>query len=203
MAETKDRILDTAERLFAERGFAATSLRSIIAAAKVNLAAVHYHFRTKEGLLEAVLKRRLEPVNRERLAMLEQCEKAAGDAAPCLECVLHALIGPPLRLAGDPAYAAFVKLMGRVVTDGDAGLIRRHFGDVMARFLQAFHRAVPELSPDELLWRGYFAIAILAHTLVGTKSYLGIQGPATAERLVSFISAGFRAPATTDARSGA
>jgi AcrR family transcriptional regulator len=203
MAETKERILDTAERLFAERGYGATSLRSIIAAANVNLAAVHYHFRTKEALLEAVLKRRLEPVNRERLAMLEECEKAAGDAAPCLECVLNALIAAPLRLAGDPAYAAFVKLMGRVVTDGDADLIRKHFGDVMARFLQAFHRAVPELSPDELLWRGYFAVAILAHTLVGTKSFLGIQGPATAERLVSFISAGFRAPATTDARSGA
>src|SRR5690348_4560435 len=120
MAETKERILDTAERLFAARGYGATSLRSIIAAAQVNLAAVHYHFRTKEALLDAVLKRRLEPVNRERIALLDECEHAAGDGPPRLECVLAALIAPPLRLARDPAYTDFVKLMGRVVADGDA-----------------------------------------------------------------------------------
>src|SRR5690242_6053244 len=146
MAEnTKERILDTAERIFADRGYGATSLRSIIGAAKVNLAAVHYHFRTKEALLDAVLKRRLEPVNRERIALLDACEQAAGEGALPLECVLTALISPPLRLARDPAYGGFVKLMGRVVADGDVALIRRHFGDVMERFLQAFHRAVPEL----------------------------------------------------------
>src|SRR6185295_6139770 len=120
MNETRERILDTAERLFAERGYSATSLRSIIAAAKVNLAAVHYHFRTKEALLDEVLKRRLEPVNRERLAMLDACEQAVGNAPPPLEGVLTALIEPPLRLARDPEFTSFVKLMGRVIVDGDA-----------------------------------------------------------------------------------
>src|SRR5215467_2180302 len=120
MADTKERILDTAEKLFAEHGYGATSLRSIIAGAKVNLAAVHYHFRTKDALLDAVLKRRLEPVNRERLALLDAYEQGAGDGPLRLESVLTALIAPPLGLARNPAFAGFMKLMGRVVVDGDS-----------------------------------------------------------------------------------
>src|SRR5438067_1416930 len=141
MIETKERILDTAERLFAERGYGATSLRSIIGEAAVNLAAVHYHFHTKQGLMDAVLQRRLEPVNRERIALLDECERS--DARPRLECVLAALIEPPLRLARDPGHAAFVKLMGRILADSDAALIRKHFGAVIERFLAALHRAMP------------------------------------------------------------
>jgi AcrR family transcriptional regulator len=201
MADTKERILNTAEKFFAERGYGATSLRSIIAAAKVNLAAVHYHFRTKEALLDAVLKRRLEPVNRERLAMLDEFEKAAGTMPAPLENVLTALIDPPLRLAREPANASFVKLMGRIHADGDAVLIRKHFGAVVERFLLAIHRAVPDLATDELRWRAYFGVAILAHTLLGTKTFLGVTGDATTERLVTFISAGFRAPVAAETRS--
>ena len=77
VADTKQRILDVAEQLFADNGFAGTSLRRIIAAAEVNLAAVHYHFRSKESLLEAVLMRRMVPLNDERLALLNQLEQEA------------------------------------------------------------------------------------------------------------------------------
>src|SRR3954466_13792496 len=97
MSDTRERILDTAERLFAERGFGATSLRSIIASAEVNLAAVHYHFRSKEALLEAVIVRRLEPLNRERLELLDQYEREAGKWGPSLEQILDALLSPPIR----------------------------------------------------------------------------------------------------------
>src|SRR5262252_2657033 len=128
MTDTKERILDTAERLFAERGYGATSLRSIIAAAKVNLAAVHYHFHSKQELLDAVLTRRIEPLNRERIALLDELERSAGDGAPPLEAILSALIEPPLRLSRDPSFATFVKLMGRIYAEGDVPLIRRHFG---------------------------------------------------------------------------
>ena len=126
MLDTKERILETAERLFAERGYGATSLRSIIAAAKVNLAAVHYHFRSKEALLDAVLERRIEPINRERLALLEEQERAAGDAPPSIEAVLTALIEPPLRLSRDPSYRMFVKLMGRIFADGNTVEVSMH-----------------------------------------------------------------------------
>src|SRR5919204_56576 len=93
-SNTKQRILDSAERLFAAHGIEATSLRTIIADAKVNLAAIHYHFHSKEELLDAVLMRRIEPVNRERLAMLDACGEN-----PSLEAVLDAFIAPAVRIA--------------------------------------------------------------------------------------------------------
>jgi hypothetical protein len=95
----------------------------------------------------------------------------------------------------------FVKLMGRIFADGDAVLIRKHFGGIVERFLEALHRALPQLPAEELRWCAYFAIAILAHTLLGTKEILAVTSAPTTERLVTFISAGFRASA--DARSSA
>src|SRR5580704_18486326 len=89
--DTKQRILDSAERLFADNGFDSTSLRTIIADAKVNLAAIHYHFHSKEALLDAVILRRLEPINRQRLAMLDECERASA-GRPTLEGVLEAFV---------------------------------------------------------------------------------------------------------------
>jgi AcrR family transcriptional regulator len=201
MSETTDRILDTAERLFAERGYGATSLRSIIAAAGVNLAAVHYYFRSKEALLDAVLTRRLEPVNRERLALLEECERAAGGGVPALEGVLAALIGPPMRLALDPGRAVFMKLMGRIHAEADVVLIRKHFGEVIERFMKALARALPELPPEELQCRAFFCIGIMAHTMLAARGIVGSIGDVTTERLVAFMSAGFRAPMPAAARS--
>src|SRR2546428_8870540 len=99
--DTKQRILDTAERLFSQNGVATTSLRQIIAEADVNLAAIHYHFRSKDALLDAVLVRRLEPVNRERLSRLNTCEQAPGP--PGLECVLRAFIAPAVHGGADPS----------------------------------------------------------------------------------------------------
>ena len=78
---TKDRILDAAESLFMEHGFEATSLRSITAAADVNLAAVNYHFGSKEELFQAVLTRRLDPMNQERLDLLTALEREAAPDA--------------------------------------------------------------------------------------------------------------------------
>jgi AcrR family transcriptional regulator len=189
MTDTRLRILDTAERLFAERGYAATSLRSIIAAARVNLAAVHYHFRSKEALLDAVVARRVVPVNRERLALLAECEDAG------LESVLTALIGPPMRLARDPSCATFLKLMGRIHAEADVGLIRKHFGEVIERFVTALARTLPELPSEELHCRAFFCIGIMAHTLLAARDVVGPAGEVTTERLVAFMSAGFRAPA--------
>src|SRR5437867_413927 len=90
--DTKQRILDSAERLFAQSGFAATSLRSIIADAKVNLAAIHYHYHSKEALFDAVILRRLEPINRERLELLDAYERSAADGKASLEQILEAFL---------------------------------------------------------------------------------------------------------------
>src|SRR5436305_9155666 len=95
--DTKQRILDSAERLFAEHGVEGASLRTITSDAQVNLAAIHYHYHSKEALLDAVLVRRLEPINRERLDRLSACGEN-----PSLEEILHAFVAPAVRVGADP-----------------------------------------------------------------------------------------------------
>src|ERR1043165_9284312 len=91
---TTERILDAAERLFADHGFEGTSIRSIVNLADVNLAAIHYHFRSKEALLEAVLTRRISIVNEARLKRLDLAEAAARPRTPSVEEILRAFIVP-------------------------------------------------------------------------------------------------------------
>ena len=109
---TKSVILDTAEQLFSEHGFSEVSLRRIIAVAGVNLASVHYHFGSKEALIEAILARRIKPLNQERLACLAKAERKAGKAGASLPRILEALIGPTLRLSRDTSRGGdrFVRL---------------------------------------------------------------------------------------------
>src|SRR5664279_5420025 len=112
MTETQVKILDTAERLFGEQGYAATSLRHIIAEAGVNLAAIHYHFGSKEDLLNQLVMRKAGPVNEERLAMLDSFEAAAAGGPVPVEKILWAFLEPPfLRVDKMPSFS---KLMGRL-----------------------------------------------------------------------------------------
>ena len=208
MTHTKDRILDTAERLFAEQGYAATSLRSIIAEAEVNLAAVHYHFHSKEALLEAVILRRSVPANQERLALLDQCERSAGEKPPALEQVIEAFVAPTFRMARNPASGGmvFMRLLGRLHAEGDllSGILTSQFREVLERFGSALHRALPDLPPGELFWRLNFAIGALGQALRGGSRDLGViadlsrasNSELALEELIAFLSAGFRAPLT-------
>jgi AcrR family transcriptional regulator len=202
MADTKGRILDAAEALFAEQGYGATSLRSIITAAGVNLAAVHYHFGSKDGLLEAVILRRVEPVNRERLAMLEEFE-ATG--VPTVEQVLAAFIEPTLAIRDDPAKGGmtFFKLMGRLHLETNLlpEIIGKNFAELIAHFQNALRAALPHLGDRELLWRIHFAIGAMAHALAGADRLPLVHvwsgdRRGVLERLITFLSAGFRAPAS-------
>jgi AcrR family transcriptional regulator len=193
---TKDKILDAAERAFADHGYSGTSLRSIIADAGVNLAAVHYHFGSKEQLLKAVVVRRAGPVNVERLAMLDECERA-GRAT--LEAVLAAFLVPTFRMARRPEGERIVRLMGRLwVEEMLPKLLARDFAVMLRRFDNALQRALPELPVEELWTRLHWAIGATSQALRGSP-YLpplsaGDEAERTAERLVDFLSAGFRAP---------
>jgi len=199
--DTKHRILDSAERLFAEYGFAGVSLRAIIADAKVNLAAIHYHYHSKEALFDAVILRRLEPVNRERLELLDAHEQ------PTLEQILEAFFAPAVRLGADPnGGRTFVRLIGRIFgeeTSVFSHVIKQHFGLVLERFTRALHEAVPELPMSEVFWRMLFMGGALGHALRSCGQNLeelhgglcdtsDVEG--TLRRLVSFAAAGFRAP---------
>ena len=118
-ADTKTRILDAAEGLFMEHGFEATSLRSLTAAAGVNLAAVNYHFGSKEELFQAVLTRRLDPMNKERIELIDKLEREAGGKAIACERILFAMLIPALRLARDEERGGknFLRLVGRAYAD--------------------------------------------------------------------------------------
>src|SRR5260370_41736213 len=126
MPDTKQKILDAAERLFSEQGYAATSLRQIIAEAGVNLAAVHYHFGSKEELLDDVVRRRAGPVNEARIALLDCIEAEKGNAPPLVERVLEAFLLPTAEAAS--RHPQFVKLMGRMLAEGMMpGILQKHF----------------------------------------------------------------------------
>ncbi len=197
MNETRSKILDTAERLFGENGYAPTSLRKIIAAAGVNLAAIHYHFGTKQALLDQVIMRKAGPVNDRRLKLLDQFEAEAAPGVPSIEKILVAFVAPAILLEKSPE---FVKLMGRIHAEGLLPEIaQRNFQPMTARFLSALRRAMPEMPEREFLWKAHFAIGAMAHALTARPSTIPEAGQESAwsisRLLVAFISGGFRAPA--------
>jgi AcrR family transcriptional regulator len=205
---TKSRILDAAESLFMAHGFEATSLRAITTSADVNLAAVHYHFGSKEELFQSVLVRRLDPMNRARLELLTRLEaKSAPAALPC-ERILTAFLIPALSLARDPERGGkdFLRLLGRAYAD-PAPFIRhflsQQYGETIARFNAAFARALPHLPARELSWRLHFIMGALSYTLAGTdalKLIAELNPHETANdevllrRLAPFLLAGLTAP---------
>ena len=207
-AVTKDKLLDAAEALFMEHGFEATSLRLITAAAGVNLAAVNYHFGSKEELFQAVLTRRLDPMNRERLDLLTALERGVAPGPARCEQILSAMFIPALRLARDPERGGknFLRLLGRAYAD-PAPFIRKflsgQYATMIARFKAAFARALPELPPKELSWRLHFIMGALSYTLAGTDALKLIAELTPAEagndeillrRLAPFLLAGLQSP---------
>jgi AcrR family transcriptional regulator len=209
--DTKDRILDVAERMFAEHGFAAASLRGITSDAGVNLAAVNYHFGSKEALFESVLSRRIEPLNEARLRQLDRLEADAGPDGPSLERVIECFVGPPLRMSLDPEGGGevFMRLMGQVLgqaRDATPDLLARQFGEVRARYFRALRRAVPDRSDEEVMWRALFMVGAMAHTMALSRHIPsltdGLCDPTDVEgiirRLVPFLAAGFRAAVPAD-----
>ena len=137
---TKDRILDAAERLFARDGFEATSLRAITAEAAVNLAAVNYHFQSKEALVQAVIGRRMGPVNAERIALLDAYEAEAAGAPVPLEKIMDAFLRPVVEMVGSKAHE-FVPVIGRLYTEPGEfveRLYKQQFEHMAQRFMPAF-----------------------------------------------------------------
>ena len=199
MAQTKEKILDIAEQLFGEQGYGATSLRQVIAQAGVNLAAVHYHFGSKEELLDAVVLRGASPLNEERIALLERYEKAAAPGPVAVEKVLYAIVAPTFeKVERSPQFA---RLMGRLLGEGlMPDMVGRHFRSTVERFVGAMRRSLPDLPQEELFWRIQFMFGAMAQTLLGHHLFgEPLAGTAdnseVVDRLITFLAAGFRAPA--------
>lgn len=201
---TKSRILDAAEQLFAERGFDAASLRAITGKAGVNLSAVNYHFQSKEALIRAVLARRVQPITRQRLALLDYHEAKKGDGLVPIEDIVRSLVAPLFDLRDSlPGGSQIISLLGRLYSEPRLWKIFfEELGETVPRFTAALRRALPHLSKAELFWRIHFAIGAMNHTLGGihmlellskgacdTSDAKGI-----AQRLTAFITAGLSLP---------
>jgi AcrR family transcriptional regulator len=212
--ETRTRILDAAEELFMQHGFEGTSMRHLTSRAGVNLAAVNYHFGSKDALIEAVFRRRLDPMNAARIAELEQLE-ASGSLSP--ETIIRAFVGPSLRLIEDGKSGGrnFIRLLGRTYTEpakAVRALIGQMYAPAMERYKSALERALPQMPRDELVWRMHFMFGTLSYTLAATDTVQLIAGckpedrydaRLLEERLIAFLAAGLTAPLKTSIKKAA
>lgn len=206
--DTKERILAAAEALFMEQGYAATSLRAITAQAGVNLAAVNYHFGSKEALIREVFDRRLGPLNQARLDYLARVEFEAGGRPLTPEKILEAMITPVVQLSRDPLKrgAVFLRLLGRALSepaDTMKQVLPIHYRDVVLRFKEALVRALPDVPEQELVWRMHFTFGAMAYAMAGNDALQLIttcevedadDAEAIIRRLVPFLAAGLKAP---------
>ena len=203
LSSTRERILSTAEQLFAEGGVATTSLRAITSLARVNLAAVNYHFGSKEALIEAVYERRLGPLNRARLRSLDALESRP--QRPSVAEVVGAFVEPIVDFSGRDAKEGMVFMRLLAQTYADAAqrfrrLFAREHAGVIDRYRTALARALPELSGRELEWRLQFMIGAVNHAVADAVQLRPHAGDAAmpdlkgaARELVPFIVAGLQA----------
>lgn len=209
-AGTRTRILDVAERLFVRHGYDGTSLRMITSDAGVNLAAVNYHFGGKEALMEAVLKRRLDWLNEERMRVLDELEARGKGQPPRPHQIVEAFFGTLIGMGcnRDRGGEIFLRLIGRSFTSPNGfirALLAEEYREVVERYKQAFVNALPDVPREEIAWRFQFMLGATAYALAGSD-FLQVSVQFDAEelpdqqirrlwpRLFSFLVGGMRAP---------
>ena len=165
ISDTKTKILDVAEKLFAENGIQATSIRQIVKEAELNVASIHYHFGSKEAVIQEIISRRLGPINTTKIKRLAEIEESAGDQIPDLEDVLRAFIEPHIHMrqvAGDK-----VRIIMKLMVQLDDNTIKSQVMhessmiEVHHHYMNVLHKILPDLSPPELHWRFKFILGSL------------------------------------------
>ena len=204
--DTKTAILDAAETLFVEQGFEGASLRSVTSMANVNIAAIHYHFGSKDALVKAVLERRLSPINQERLDLLNALELSCADRNLQLEDILRALFEPALKMTGfgGDSHSNIARLIGRLFSEPSHSLqlyLKARFQEVFERFSAALRSVLPDLPDLDFFWRIHFMMGAMCHTLCDQERPRllsgGICNPQffeeTCDQLIVFVAGGLRA----------
>jgi AcrR family transcriptional regulator len=200
--DTRTRILDVAEELFGEHGVDGVSIRDITRKARVNLAAIHYHFGRKDALVAAVFERRIVPVNQARMAAMDALRRGPGKK-PSLEGILEAFIRPTVECSfGTPRGGkAFSKMFGRCLSEPSPEievLLRRQFDPLVDRLHAELTRALPGISRSEIHWCLKFTFGALHHWLLTKDAFLPswmerVDVEQQIRKLVSFAAGGFRA----------
>lgn len=210
--DTKKRILDAAERLFAEHGFDRTSMREVTSAAGANLGAITYYFGSKTALLGQVCERVFGSTSAEQLRRLDELE--AHQDEPAVEELLDAFLAPIFETLGGAGERGEVitRLAGRIMWDPGQefrAIANAEFGEVSKRYFAALRRALPHLPDGELWWRFCGVNGVLAAHQTGMLAELrpsGTPAPRVQDHLawaVAFLSAALRAPSADPSPAGA
>ena len=204
--ETRNRILDTAESLFSDHGFRDVSLRRITNEAGVNIASVNYHFGSKDALVIEVFTRVVAPINRERIARLDESEANHGSDPVPLEEILEALHRPVVNQLKQTGHneSVYLKLAGRCLAEsGDSftGELAELFTEMINRFMSATRKSLPHVSESDIFWRMHFSFGALVTALTDSEKVVmfsqgRVKSPdpeETLQRLIDFTAAGLRA----------
>jgi AcrR family transcriptional regulator len=201
----RERILDAAEQLFAQRGFHGVPLRDIAQQAGVDVALISYHLGGKRELFTAVFERRAEVLNRERLELLEAVRRAALPGVPAIEAVVNAFTQPLLERAarGGPGWNSYFALVASVNNSPEFAplMMTRHFNPLVERFIAVLREALPGCPPREIYWGYHFLSGALTLTFAQTgridKLSDGLCRSSDLDsvlaRLAPYMAAGFRA----------
>ena len=199
--DTKEQILNVAEGMIAERGFAGTTLRSVVRKAGVNLAAVHYHFGSKEELFRTTVERLARPITEHAVKHLRLLQER--DEQPSVEDIMTIFLMSSLTMVMGDEKSRMVRaqLLGRCRTEpGHIQLIAaKEFHACSQAMLDVLQRALPDQSRSQLEWKLDLAIAVLIRVQIDAgKPGALIQSsqPADIEKavsqLVTFLAAGMR-----------
>ena len=195
-ADTSEKILDAAEALFIEHGFAATSVRAIAARAGVNLAATNYHFGSKKRLFAAVFHRRVQPINQSRLRRLATLEEEVriSKRQLTLRSILEAFLEPLKEAIANPCAPA---LIGRMYGEPESltrPILEEEFQEVAIKYMDALASVMPQIPRDDLRWRFHFLIGSMIHLL---QMHAPLGSESTPEtftsglpRLIDFVQSG-------------
>jgi len=225
--DTRERILDAAERLFMGHGYEGTSMRQITSEAAVNLAAVNYHFGSKESLMQEVFRRRLDWLNDERMRVLNLMEGESAGKALKPSQIVDGFFGTLLRMADDEQRGGttFLRLLGRTLTDPSEFIrtfLAHEYAKVVNRYKEALFKALPDVPKAEIVWRFHFMLGATSYAISGTDALRLVTDWQIEEadsvdrmdrlvpRLMSFLLGGLRSPlpqfsedaATTEAEAG-
>ncbi|MFQ3167534.1 MAG: AcrR family transcriptional regulator [Limisphaerales bacterium] len=203
--KTRILLLNTAERLFGQNGVTATSLREVMKVADVNMAMVHYYFKNKDGLLDAILERRLVPINQARLNLLGQYSLKADGQPLGMDDIIKAYVEPFIRLRdnADEGGADFLKLFAWLRMEPNFAyhqLMKKHLGDSLTAFQKELKRSLPDKTDEELNWKWAFlgGTVVMTITLMdqidwfNDKGDMGGSADWIIKNLVNYTSAGFQ-----------
>lgn len=203
--QTRERILDAAEELFAQRGFEGVSVRQIMSQAGADVSLAYYHFKSKRDLFDQVMLRRVETVNDLRLAALEAVESRHPDDAPTVEEIIGAFTNPLLELLASDheKWKHYFQLIAQINNTPEWGgeLMTRYFDPLVTRFIEALRKALPDSSEEDLFWSYHFLSGALTLTFAETGRIDNLSDglckssdmQAINERMPVFLAAGFKA----------